>query len=80
MKYPRIIWEIGWCWGGGGRYYTIPPFLEQASGQIFKDDFIGFKILLDICFMDCNEQPVLQERGLENPPKFVNKYPPSSMR
>jgi hypothetical protein len=45
--------------GGEGRYsaprYSTPPFptpfLQQASGQIFKDDVNGFPSALDICFM-----------------------------
>ncbi len=28
-----------------------PPFLQQASGQIFKDDKNGFSSISDICFM-----------------------------
>ncbi len=42
--------------GGGERrsYSTHPhPFLQQASGQVFKDDVNGFSSTSDICFMIC---------------------------
>ncbi len=42
MKYLWISWEIGWCGEGGGVIPTTHPFLQQASGQIFKDDVNGF--------------------------------------
>ncbi len=28
----------------------LPPFLQQADGQIFKDDVNGFSSISDICF------------------------------
>ncbi len=53
---PRISYTK---WGGGlvargesVRYSARPhPFLQQASGQIFKDDIDGFSSISDICFM-----------------------------
>ncbi len=43
----RISWEIGWWRLGRG---VTLPFLQQASGQIFKDDVNGFSSTSDICF------------------------------
>ncbi len=42
MKYLRISWESGG--GKSGRCYSDHPhlFIQQASGQIFKDDVLGF--------------------------------------
>ncbi len=56
MKYPLIF--LG-NWGlGGGRVGVTPsgvrpppPFYQQASGQIFKDDVNGFSSIQNICFM-----------------------------
>ncbi len=48
MKYPRLSWEIGYRWGGGG-YFTRPhPPLQQISGQLYKYDMTGFSSILDI--------------------------------
>ncbi len=38
--------------GEGRRYSPVPhPFLQQASGQIFKDDVNGFSSISDISYM-----------------------------
>jgi hypothetical protein len=46
----RISWEKG-CWCNGWRRYSAHPhpFLQQASGQIFKDDVYGISSTSDIC-------------------------------
>jgi hypothetical protein len=37
----------------GWRHSLSPhPFLQQASGQMYKDDVNGFSSQMDICFMD----------------------------
>ncbi len=42
----------------GGKTYSTRPFLQQASGQIFKDDVKDFSppLIFSSCCMDTNGQ------------------------
>jgi hypothetical protein len=53
MKYPRICWNMYCMLVLRGRGVTPPaptPFLQEASGQIYKDDVNGFSSTSDIYF------------------------------
>jgi hypothetical protein len=43
--------KIVWCWEKE-TFHCPPPFIQQTSRQIFKDDTNGFASILDICFME----------------------------
>jgi hypothetical protein len=50
--------NIGWWRGGGGRYSPYHyPILQQASGQIIKDDVNGFSSISDTYFMLIHPPP-----------------------
>jgi hypothetical protein len=57
MKYLRISWAKGWGLGEEAMIILRPPlllphpFLQQASGKIFKDDVNCFSSTSDICFI-----------------------------
>jgi hypothetical protein len=58
-NFPRIILKIaGLGWDRGSHYsVSFHPFLQKASGQIFKDDVNGFSSNTDICFMTPSLSP-----------------------
>jgi hypothetical protein len=41
---------------GAGGQYAPSPFLQQASGEIFKKNVNGFFSTSDICFMFATKQ------------------------
>jgi hypothetical protein len=80
MKYLQISFEIGW-WREGMRYSAHIPtlFLQQAAGQIFKDDVDVF--LPSGIFASRQSDDLREERGFSRKLFFSkNLYYPSKIQ